>query len=924
MRQTKTSRSFKLTNQAKSMIENPFLSVSRNKKELETRLIKAISKERVEEKTSKIPIKSSGYGIRPNEDVNLQLPGFLSDRRKLLRSLSTATKKFFHADAINTFQGDSKKGIMSKTISSRFRELATGDKVKNSFGRAGSNTSLRNRTFLVNQLMEDNKYFEGIKPGKVDGQSIKRKIRNVSYLAEISDRKDLEELCPEPGTKMARFYGFESTKGLVDLPENPEDVDLIMNTAEFPLLGQELFLALQKIKLCESQRMLIEKKQLEHFQNSMNPSRKQLTKLYQSLEVQRTRACSERGDCTSIINWLNKMTTKAQEIKFDSSTGYLQFMRKLIAFSWKELSTIEKQRCKQTGNVIEGLYKESVAFVDNLGRFTSKFLKSMSAHFQNVIQTNNNLHESELRAKEAEIEKLKAALFQSEMEATQFTRKTHLMRSKLTNDYLSIKTLRDELAHTTSYSLILENENKKICQLVKWVLEARDNPEYLDIDKLKEDMVHLESTKTKFDNEKNKLHEEQIKRLKKGGSSSYFNKEEEQELVESFGSELIAAAMMEGFHTIVRSTQTVNEVSSANYQCGPTAWADKNFQTKEDICSFCENYKIDIVSLKATLDQKEHEKAGLLKWLEEARKKDQGQMNSLRLELEEKKNENQLSLKGILRSNTDRNNDSILQFDDDYTPRTQMNQRPRLDTLQSFGESDGNTISQENKVHYIGRKGKNRNVTFKEQTQELFESSISGSDEFEISMDSSFNHLAGGLVGEEDDSLHHVETIEEANNILKQIKSDLKAIEKKDPKYKILKQTYVHKKRRFNTIFNRRDSSLSRLSLFQQSKKNNSINRSNKKLKHNSLLKLANSIFNDVLANIMGGVNSSKNDRKILRLRDLSLVKNICRIYNEYKSKMKLDNTYSVKFEPFAFKYLSTTYSTRQTLERNYKSVSLS
>ena len=360
------------------------------------------------------------------------------------------------------------------------------DKIKRRLTKTSKNNRiLRSKSHGINKLLDTNKELPAEKINIISS-------RNASYLLERPVKITKKKM-----TIMEKLTATDKPRRTV---ESLQELRMILDNQTFPKLKNRIFEPLNKLILDTLQEMDREErspikrqqtsttKHLSNpssFQKSTNPLEADPTSLTKKIRPFRLNPrekvckfmdrpfpdqCYERDSSKMILEWLSNMLEKydyknSDEQEIRDYEEFLVSRQQILAYSMYEFIEVEKKRCKESSQLLDKFYRESLILMH-------KFIEYFNHNINTTIKRNRKLIKG---VRDECDEKLRFYAFEhkqltEKLEAVKGDNysnkfKNRLLRSKLNNDYLVIKNLKDDLEYQKECIRVLKQENFKIADM---------------------------------------------------------------------------------------------------------------------------------------------------------------------------------------------------------------------------------------------------------------------------------------------------------------------------------------------------------------------------------------------------------------------------------------------------------------------------
>ena len=504
---------------------------------------------------------------------------------------------------------------------------------------------------------------------------------------------------------------------------------------------------------------------------------------------------------------------------------------------------------------------------------------------------------------------LKRQIESMKNENMSYRKKTQIMRNKISNDYIVIKWLRDDLEHAIDYNGILSRENSKISTIIR---DLNDNLNKFGgntnatSDELQKELRKLDAIKQKFDQEKGHLNSRKQATDKK--HEGKYRKDDYLSFKDSLGTELIETAEFDEFETQEISTQTDNHFrKNMGIQHAPQGYGTRGCQVDVP-CTQCESYKTKekrlekenrlfgekIQNQKTEIDDQNSRIESLLERLDNFRNKAKG-MSSIAIS----KNETR-DVIAQMRSPSPQ----IMNIEIDISKYE----------LQLHGEDDDDdedTLS-------------SSNSSFQSNSQ--LSTSVININETNSHAYDALNIIKTQIQKTTKGTVERKNLEKRFKKMKRALRKSVKASGENSPDEGKSRRS-IRGSRRGSRRGSKSFNSQSRNNNFSSSPRHTKIMGQQKvvinetKRRNNQLIKQANKIFNEVLEDVQVTINEPKAAKKA-PMRGNTLVKQLAKIYNDYKQKRNSKSKRTkTTFSHYIYKYLSLKHSMKRTLTRVYKNV---
>lgn len=346
------------------------------------------------------------------------------------------------------------------------------------------------------------------------GSELENKVRNISYLYNKSGllrnqkKNPLELLNPEEANKK-KASTLKEIRG-------------ILKNSEFPLLGEELFDLIAKMKLSHfNKKKVIEKANDDlHTRDDCKDFAKKTCSYVKNFNVH---GCYERNKSVSILKWLEtiKAKYKKDSSSFNNSEDYFRAMKDILAFSNKEVIEAEKMRCKETSMLMETLYMDNLDYIQSMFDYLGGFLKQVQKKHKGELNFMREIGEKKLESLQYDNNVLEENNLRLKQENSDHQAALRKMRSKLSNDYVLIRNLRSELGYFEEMLRVTRIENQKITQIIRDMnIELKDLDHDFDnagmgmsFDKINQRLYEIERTHERYQEELHALNDVKRQRI---------------------------------------------------------------------------------------------------------------------------------------------------------------------------------------------------------------------------------------------------------------------------------------------------------------------------------------------------------------------------------------------------------------------------
>lgn len=760
-------------------------------------------------------------------------------------------------------------------------------------------------------------------------------LRNISYLFEKNKKFRPKKKPP-----------IEVMKDTGEVNKYAEEISQIRSILEvnrFPMLSNDLFSVIREMKLTYEERMKVERKMKnkDEFSTAITDAR-----ICSFVENYRLHGCHERLDSVRIVNWMAKMKEKYNKDNniFGSIEEYFVAFKDILAFSQRELIQSEMKRCKEKAHLIEKLYQENVIFYQGLMEYLKLFLQELdSNHFQDIGGVKKK-HENIMEHQHYRYHLLQQEMNLAKNEIEELKQLNKKLRNKLSNDLLVMKQLRSDIEYSVEKEQIMRIENKKISQIITEMHQELTSitPQLPGHHQtlLDEKIKKIKSIKKEAKKRLEVIHES--KETKDMVENSRLSVHDKQSYLRKVGTNSAIVELDFNTHHMSIQTDDLNDkmfMRSKEVQAAAFDYKDKATQLSSIHCPNCKDLRLRLVQSDVTM-----------KVFKRRMEKMMDKNSDLSMDL------NHFRIR--FRSEREKRQSMILR-----SPIKQLAESIIVEKIQEMESEDSNSSENAPSDNNLAKSGgfldvgrrrsrgrrrtKSRNISRKSSIM-LSESPAPQKNtklEKEIEsmiLDKEFSERELFNEFEKADSINKKtleivkDRIDELDIKLKLIPSDHRN-EQNDKFFSLKYKLSQYKK--FNKKFSIRPSAqvlkvskstslaprpgiLKNItgnyfrSLSKKKKKSNVLFTERNKKKLNEKLKLANTLFNEVLEDIRD--RSFPKDKELIR--DSTLIKKISKYYADFANQKKASSkTQSYKIQIFML--LSLKNSHRKLLVRNFKKV---